>query len=174
MQEVQETWVQPLDWKDSLEEGMTTYPSILAWRIPWTEELGGLTSTWSQSRTRLSNQHTFLKEKREQMEGAFFFLSSPNGLSWGSGEADVMEPRGQMDRYTRNRKQRQNESTVFNAFPPDRPFRIKGKRLASFLLPSREEGEGRSSGWKQHREGGPGLLGGLDLGRGVPQGTPGG
>ena len=33
-----------LDWEDSLEEGMTTHSSILAWRIPWTEEPGGLKS----------------------------------------------------------------------------------------------------------------------------------
>ena len=31
-------WVQSLGWKDSLEEGMATHPSILAWKIPWTEE----------------------------------------------------------------------------------------------------------------------------------------
>ena len=30
-----ETWVGSLDWEDPLEEGMTTYSSILAWRIPW-------------------------------------------------------------------------------------------------------------------------------------------
>ena len=38
---VQETWVQSLDWEDPLEEGMATHSSILAWRIPWTEEPGG-------------------------------------------------------------------------------------------------------------------------------------
>ena len=37
-----ETWVQSLDWKDPLEYGMATNSSILAWRIPWTEEPGGL------------------------------------------------------------------------------------------------------------------------------------
>ena len=40
--EVQETRVQSLGWKDPLEEGMTTHSSFLAWRIPWTEEPGGL------------------------------------------------------------------------------------------------------------------------------------
>ena len=35
---VQETWVQALGWEDSLEKGMATHSSILAWRIPWTEE----------------------------------------------------------------------------------------------------------------------------------------
>ena len=44
MQETQETWVQSLDWEDPLEEEMTTHSSILAWRIPWTEEPGGLQS----------------------------------------------------------------------------------------------------------------------------------
>ena len=39
---MQETWVQSLGWKDPLEEGMATHSSILAWRTPWTEELGTL------------------------------------------------------------------------------------------------------------------------------------
>ena len=51
MQELQETWVRSLGRKDSLEEGMTTYSSMLAWRIPWTEEPGGLHSTGLQSQT---------------------------------------------------------------------------------------------------------------------------
>ena len=38
MQETQETWVQSLGQEDPLEEEMATHPSILAWRIPWTEE----------------------------------------------------------------------------------------------------------------------------------------
>ena len=37
-----EAWVRPLDWEDPLEKGMVNYSSILAWRIPWTEEPGGL------------------------------------------------------------------------------------------------------------------------------------
>ena len=42
MPAVLEIWVQSLGWEDPLEGGMTTYSSILAWRIPWTEEPGGL------------------------------------------------------------------------------------------------------------------------------------
>ena len=42
MQETQEMWVLSLGWEDPLEESMATYSSILAWRIPWTEEPGGL------------------------------------------------------------------------------------------------------------------------------------
>jgi len=45
---VQETWVPSLGWEDSLEEGMATHSSILAWRIPWIEEPGGLQSLGSQ------------------------------------------------------------------------------------------------------------------------------
>ena len=41
---MQETWVLSLGWEDPLEEGMATYSSTLAWRIPWTEEPGGLQS----------------------------------------------------------------------------------------------------------------------------------
>ena len=44
MQELQETWVQSWDQDDPLEEGMAIHSSILAWEIPWTEELGGLQS----------------------------------------------------------------------------------------------------------------------------------
>ena len=45
---MQETWVQSLGLEDPLEKGMATHSSILAWRIPWTEEPGGLQSTGSQ------------------------------------------------------------------------------------------------------------------------------
>ena len=44
MQEPQETWVQSLSQKDPLEEGTATHSGILAWRIPWTKEPGGLES----------------------------------------------------------------------------------------------------------------------------------
>ena len=45
-----------LGWEDSLEKGMATYSSILAWRIPWLEELGVLQSMESQSWTQLSEK----------------------------------------------------------------------------------------------------------------------
>ena len=41
---MQETGVRFLGWEDPLEEGMATHSSVLAWRIPWTEEPGGLQS----------------------------------------------------------------------------------------------------------------------------------
>ena len=44
----QETQVQPLGWEDTLEEEMATHSSILAWRMPWTEEPGGLQYMGSQ------------------------------------------------------------------------------------------------------------------------------
>ena len=45
---MRETWVRSLGWEDPLEKEMATHFSILAWRIPWTEELGGLESMGSQ------------------------------------------------------------------------------------------------------------------------------
>ena len=45
---MQETWVQSLHWEDSLEEGMATHSSILAWKIPWSEEPDRLQSMGSQ------------------------------------------------------------------------------------------------------------------------------
>ena len=48
MQEQQEMQIQSLGWEDPLEECMVTHSSILAWRIPWTEEPGRLQSVGSQ------------------------------------------------------------------------------------------------------------------------------
>ena len=45
---MQETWVRSLNWEDPLEKDMGTHSSILAWRIPWTEEPGRLQSMGSQ------------------------------------------------------------------------------------------------------------------------------
>ena len=53
---MQETCVPSLSWEDPLEKGMATHSSILAWRIPWTEEPGGLhtvhevAKSWTQLR----------------------------------------------------------------------------------------------------------------------------
>ena len=53
VQDVQETRVRSLGREDPLEEGMATHPTILLWRVPWTEEPGGLQSIGLQSQTRL-------------------------------------------------------------------------------------------------------------------------
>ena len=58
---MQETWVRSLGREDPLGEGMATRSSILAWRIPWTEEPGGLQSMGSQSRTGLCNYHACIR-----------------------------------------------------------------------------------------------------------------
>ena len=48
-----ETWVWPLGWEDPLEKEMATHSSILAWRIPWTEEPGGLQSSCASAQGRV-------------------------------------------------------------------------------------------------------------------------
>ena len=50
---VREPWVQSLGWEDPLEKGTATHSSILAWRIPWTEEPGD-----AKNQTRLNNLTT--------------------------------------------------------------------------------------------------------------------
>ena len=45
---MQETWVRFMDWEDPLEKERATHSNILAWRIPWTEEPGGLQSMGPQ------------------------------------------------------------------------------------------------------------------------------
>ena len=52
---IQETQFQSLGWEDSLEKGMATLSGILAWRLPRSQEPGGLQSMGLQSQTRLSD-----------------------------------------------------------------------------------------------------------------------
>ena len=61
MQETQETQVRSLGQEDALEEGMATHSSILAWKIPWTEEPGRLQSIGSQRVTTEASEHTHMK-----------------------------------------------------------------------------------------------------------------
>ena len=76
---VQETWVRSLD----REDGMATLSSILAWRIPWTEEPGGLQSMGSQ-RVRhdsVTNTFTFLKELKD-LDNLRNALQGSEGWHW--------------------------------------------------------------------------------------------
>ena len=61
---VQDTWVQFLGQEDPLEKRMATHFSILAWRIPRTEEFHGIT----RSQTQLSNTHTHTSIKRHSKD----------------------------------------------------------------------------------------------------------
>ena len=57
---MQETWVRSLGGEDPLEKGIATHSSILAWRVPWTEESGRLHSMGSQESDmteRLNHNH---------------------------------------------------------------------------------------------------------------------
>ena len=61
MQEPQEMWVQSLGQEDPLKEERATHSTVIAWKIPWTEETGGLQSIESQRAghaERLSNNTT--------------------------------------------------------------------------------------------------------------------
>ena len=63
---MQETWVRSLGWEDPLEKEMAAHSSTLAWKIPWTEEPGGLQPMGSQSQTQLSDSTlTFLCQALE-------------------------------------------------------------------------------------------------------------
>ena len=52
---IRETWVRSLGWEDSLEKAMATHSSILAWKIPWTEELGA----WGRKELGMTEQLHF-------------------------------------------------------------------------------------------------------------------
>ena len=75
---MRETWVRSLGWEDPLEKGLATHASVLAWRIPWTEEPGGLQSMGSKSQTQLSDLQ-FL-ELPFLIHLLYFFLKFPKLL----------------------------------------------------------------------------------------------
>ena len=56
---MQEMWVRSLGWDDPLEKGMATHSSVLAWRIPWMEEPGGL-SPWGHKELDRAEQPTYI------------------------------------------------------------------------------------------------------------------
>ena len=62
---MQETWIWSLGWEDPLEEGIAAHSSILAWRIPWREEPGGLQSMGSQ---RIGHDWETNKKKKKERE----------------------------------------------------------------------------------------------------------
>ena len=80
MQETQDTRVQSLGREDPLEKEMTTHSSVLAWRIPWTEEAGGLQSMGLQRvRDDLTQQEQQIKTLGERLTSLllhFFFFNS--------------------------------------------------------------------------------------------------
>ena len=53
---MQETWVQSLGQEDPLKKEMATHSNILAWRIPWTEEHGGLYSPWGHKKSDMTER----------------------------------------------------------------------------------------------------------------------
>ena len=85
MQETQGRWVGSPDWEASLEKKMAAHSSILAWRIPWTEEPSELKSVESQSQTQLRSHmcacartHTHPNRYiHTQMHSSIHHLSSP-------------------------------------------------------------------------------------------------
>ena len=84
---MRETWVRSLGQKDPLEEGVATHSSILAWRIPWTEESGGLQSMGSQRvGHNWATEHTSHTHPIMNTESIFFFfqLFSPSSLPGSS------------------------------------------------------------------------------------------
>ena len=87
VQETQEMWVQSLGQEDPLEEEMATHSSILAWKIPWTEEPGGIQSNGSQ-RVGCNWVLGWLKKKNSlhNHPGKFLipniYIYSPIGCVW--------------------------------------------------------------------------------------------
>ena len=76
MQEMQETQVQPLGWEDSLEEKMATHSTLLAWKTPWTEELGRLQSIGlHRVRSDLATEHSWrLVDAKLSVNVSYYYI----------------------------------------------------------------------------------------------------
>ena len=83
---MQEAWVWSLGWEDPLEKGMATLSNILARRIPWTEEPGGLYRPWGLQRVR----HAWVRKHMHAGPPRLFWQTTPSRVdelpfpSWGS------------------------------------------------------------------------------------------
>ena len=89
---IQETEVQFLGWEDLLEKGMTTHSSILAWRIPWTEESSRLQSTGLQrvGHDYLTNTFTFSHAiLNKVLEHLWILVSLILEVSWNQSPTDI-------------------------------------------------------------------------------------
>ena len=80
---MQETWVRSLGWEDPLEKGIAAHSNILAWRIPWTEEPGGLLSMGSQEldTTEQLTQEKFHLSLSHKSNCLPYFHFFPNQIS---------------------------------------------------------------------------------------------
>ena len=79
---MQETTVWSLDWEEPLEKGMTTHSGILAWRIPWTEDPGGLQSLGSQRAKHNWATNTFADCRGWPSPSLNCFYFSRTGSLW--------------------------------------------------------------------------------------------
>ena len=99
---MQETWVRSLGWEDPLEKGTATHSSILAWRIPWTEEPGRQPSMGSQrsDTTERLSLHFFMI----QYQGSFPFQHKNNpfldyGKAQREGRNDIYSKYKYLEKY---------------------------------------------------------------------------
>ena len=84
-------WVQSLGWEDPQEKEMAAHSSILAWKIPSTEEPGGLQSMWSQkswTRLRAHSAHIHIHTRTQLIWGILFGLRM---LCYGEGNGTPLQ-----------------------------------------------------------------------------------
>ena len=128
---LQETWVPSMGWEDSLEKGMAAHSGILAWRIPWTEEPGGLQPRGhkeSDTTERLTLSHFKEEEqaetaKEEHHRAMFVGLKSTESKlhvekkTNNSVQALVMRRRGRKKVFTKEMSMKQDSEGQIGIFP---------------------------------------------------------
>ena len=139
MQETQEIWAWSMSWEDPLKEGMATYSSILAWRVPWTDEPSGLQSIglqkvgcdWSDWACILEENTALLSSKNLQIINAGEDVEKKE--SYTVGNVNWYSHCGQQ--YDSSLKTK-NKATIWSCNPiPGYIFR-ENVNLKSYMHPS--------------------------------------
>ena len=75
---MRQTWVQSLGWEDLLEKAMATHSSTLAWKIPWTEELGASYCPWGRKELGMTERLHFFTPSILSAEAEALILGPPD------------------------------------------------------------------------------------------------
>ena len=117
MQETEEMQVRPLDWGDTLEEGMATHSSVLAWRIPRTEKPGGATVhgvAKSQTQVKWLCTHSTanwqLTQNKTQLQVGNFFFFFTKCIHWTPPANRKIPKIGTLGHHCKIRRQRTKQS----------------------------------------------------------------
>ena len=126
-----ETWVRSLCWEDPLEKEMATHSSILAWKIPWTEEPGRVTiCRVAKSQTRPKQLSTHIAQRDVESQAA----GTQTGRLVGEGPRDGQGARCLRSKTPRPEGFRSHRELFIHFHPSDFPSGKRGNSCPSLIV----------------------------------------